>query len=199
MIDADKLAWDKMDGLIPAIVQDCVDGEVRMVGYVDRAAWATTIETGFVTFFSRSKQRLWTKGETSGNRLRLVDARADCDGDAILLTVDAQGPTCHLGTSSCFGDSKPQAHFLEALEQRVKDRSAANPDESYTARLRAAGVKRISQKVGEEAIETALAAVSGNRDELISETSDLIYHLTVLLAAEGVSWDDVGRVLSQRR
>ncbi|WP_037499884.1 bifunctional phosphoribosyl-AMP cyclohydrolase/phosphoribosyl-ATP diphosphatase HisIE [Sphingomonas jaspsi] len=199
MIDPDTLAWDKMGGLIPVIVQDRSDGAVRMVGYVNRDALAATIDSGFVTFFSRSKQRLWTKGEISGNRLRLVAARADCDGDALLLTVDAEGPTCHLGTPSCFGDIEANPHFLDALADRVRDRASADPSDSYTARLLSQGVKRIAQKVGEEGVETALAATAGDRDELISEAADLIYHLTVLLQAKDIGWDSVAAELEQRK
>lgn len=197
MIDPDALAWEKMDGLLPAVVQDRASGEVRMVGYVDRAALTKTIETGLVTFFSRSKQRLWTKGESSGNTLRLVDAQADCDGDALLLVVDAVGPTCHLGTRNCFGEVAPM-HFLDTLERRLVERSSADPAESYTARLLGQGIKRIAQKVGEEGVETALAAVAGDREELTSEAADLLYHLTLLLQASDLRWSDVATVLRDR-
>lgn len=199
MIDPDTLAWDKMGGLIPAVVQDRRSGEVRMLGYVDRSALQQTVESGLVTFFSRSKQRLWTKGESSGNILRLVDVRVDCDGDTLLMVVDAQGPTCHQGSRSCFGETLPSPHFLDTLEQRVSARAMADPAESYTARLLADGLKRIAQKVGEEAVETALAATAGDRDELISESADLLYHLTVLLTAADVRWSDIGARLSQRQ
>lgn len=199
MIDPDTLAWGKMDGMIPAIIQNRVDGEVRMMGYMNREALAATLESGFVTFFSRSKQRLWTKGEDSGNRLRLVKARADCDGDALLLTVEAEGPTCHLGTSSCWGDMALPPHFLDALEARLAERATADPAQSYTARLLADGVKRIAQKVGEEAVETALAATSGDREELANEAADLVYHLTVLLQASNLGWADVAQALERRR
>lgn len=199
MIDPDTLAWDKMDGMIPVIVQNRVDREVRMMGYMDREALAVTLESGLVTFFSRSKQRLWTKGEESGNRLRLVAARADCDGDALLLTVEAEGPTCHLGTSSCWGDTTPEPHFIDALERRVEERAAADPAESYTARLHSEGIKRIAQKVGEEAVETALAATAGDREELANEAADLVYHLTVLLQASDMRWADVADALGRRR
>lgn len=198
MIDPDTLAWDKMDGLIPAVVQDRASGEVRMVGYVDRAALVQTLKTGLVTFYSRSKKRLWTKGESSGNFLRLVDAAADCDSDALLLSVDAEGPTCHRGTSSCFGEAHAP-HFLDELDARLRERSNADPAESYTARLLAEGVKRIAQKVGEEGVETALAAATGDRAELANETADLLYHLTLLLQASGLSWADVSAVLAKRR
>lgn len=199
MIDPDTLDWEKMGGLIPAIIQHRADGQVRMLGYVDRAALEVTLVTGLVTFFSRSKQRQWTKGENSGNHLRLVDASADCDGDSVLFLVDAEGPTCHLGTASCFGEIKPGADFLQELERRLANRILDDPASSYTARLHDEGVKRIAQKVGEEGVETALAAVAGDQAEFISEVSDLVYHLSVLLIAKDARWADVWRELMERQ
>lgn len=199
MIDPDTLDWDKTDGLIPAVVQHRSDGAVRMVGYVNRDALEQTLRTRLVTFYSRSKQRLWTKGESSGNLLLLVDAKIDCDGDALLFIVDAEGPTCHLGSTSCFGDGTTAGHFLDVLERRVTLRASADPAESYTARLKAQGVKRIAQKVGEEAVEASLAAVAGDHGELVNEVGDLIYHLTVLLLATGLRWEDVAAKLADRQ
>jgi phosphoribosyl-ATP pyrophosphohydrolase/phosphoribosyl-AMP cyclohydrolase len=196
MIDPNAVDWDKMDGLVPAIVQDR-QGLVRMLGYLNRAALQTTLDSGFVTFFSRSKRRLWMKGESSGNRLALVAIRADCDRDALLITADAKGPTCHAGEASCFGVTEGQ-FFPAGLESVVAARAGDDPDHSYTARLFNQGVKRIAQKVGEEGVETALAATSGDGDELVAEAADLAFHLTVLLRACGKSWADIGHELERR-
>lgn len=199
MIDADKLAWDKMAGLIPAIVQDVASGEVRMLGYMNRAALEATRASGLVTFFSRSRDRLWQKGETSGNQLELVDIAVDCDGDSLLVTARAIGPTCHLGTSSCFGEAQATGTGrIAALEQMLRARAESDPADSYTARLIQSGIKRIAQKVGEEGVETALAAVAGDEAELASEAADLVYHLTVLLIARGLSWSAVTDELDRR-
>jgi phosphoribosyl-ATP pyrophosphohydrolase/phosphoribosyl-AMP cyclohydrolase len=195
MIDLNSLDWSKGDGLLPAIVQDR-SGLVRMLGYMNRAALEASVDTGFVTFFSRSKGRLWIKGETSGNRLRIHAIAADCDCDSLLLVADPEGPTCHLGTDSCFAAAGP--FFPAGLERIVLDRGAADPAESYTARLLAAGTKRLAQKVGEEGVEVALAAVGGDRDEIISEVADLAFHLTVMLSERGFGWRDVGAELERR-
>lgn len=198
MIDPDELDWNKMDGLIPAVVQHAGTGAVLMLGYMNRDALAATISGGHVTFFSRSKGRLWTKGETSGNFLRLADIRADCDGDALLVSALPVGPACHLGTASCFGEDAAAPTALSRLETIVAARKDADPDTSYTARLLASGIKRIAQKVGEEGVETALAAVAGDRAELLSEAADLAYHLTVLLQAAGLGWANVDAELTRR-
>ena len=195
MIDLESLDWSKGGGLLPAIVQDG-EGRVRMLGYMDRAALAVTLEIGFVTFFSRSKGRLWTKGETTGNRLRLRAIAGDCDRDALLITADAEGPTCHTGETSCFASDGP--FFPVGLEQVIADRAAADPAESYTARLTGEGVRRVAQKVGEEGVEVALAAVGGDRADLVSEAADLAYHLTLLLNQQGMSWKEVGEELDRR-
>lgn len=195
MIDIDSLDWGKDNGLLPAIVQDGED-TVRMLGYMDRAALAATIETGLVTFFSRSKGRQWVKGEISGNHLRLRSVTADCDGDALLICADPAGPTCHSGVASCFGASA--SFFPGALQQMVRERLAADPCESYTARLAAAGPERMAQKVGEEGVEVALAAVSGDRANLVDEAADLAFHLTVLLSERGIDWREVGDELERR-
>ena len=196
-LDPDTFDWDKMDGLIPAIVQEADGGRVRMLGYMDRGALDATIETGKVTFFSRSKQRSWVKGETSGNTLAVRSIHADCDQDAILVLADPQGPTCHTGDDSCFGiDTSP--HFLAQLEAVIAERAAADPDDSYTARLLGKGVKRIAQKVGEEGVETALAATVGDRAELTNEAADLLYHLLVLLKASDLALADVTDELKRR-
>lgn len=177
----DQLDWEKTDGMLPVVVQHAVSGEVLMLGYMDRDALAKTQASGKVTFFSRSKQRLWTKGETSGNFLNVVSITPDCDNDTLLVLADPIGPTCHTGSSSCFGDSSHQWLFLYQLEQLLASRKTADPASSYTAKLYASGTKRIAQKVGEEGVETALAATVHDREELTNEASDLVYHLLVLL------------------
>lgn len=199
MIDPETLDWGKMDGLIPAIVQDAASGEVRMLGYMDRAALDATIADRLVTFHSRSRQAPWRKGETSGNLLDLVELRADCDGDALLVLAKARGPTCHLGTASCFGEEgTPGTGFLGTLAAAIAERADADPDASYTARLVGEGIKRIAQKVGEEGVETALAAMAGDPAELTAEAADLVYHLSVLLHAGGSSWQGVMAELKRR-
>ena len=198
-VDLDGLAWDKMDGLLPAIVQDAATSQVLMLGYMSRDALTATLDSGFVTFFSRSKNRLWRKGETSGNRLALRSVRADCDDDALLVLANPEGPTCHLGTSSCFGEADaPGPAWLAELERVIQSRAAAPVEESYTARLLASGLPRIAQKVGEEGVETALAAVTADDAELTGEAADLLYHLIVLLHARGLSLEDAIAVLRER-
>jgi phosphoribosyl-ATP pyrophosphohydrolase/phosphoribosyl-AMP cyclohydrolase len=196
MIDPAQLAWDKMNDLLPVVVQDR-DGVVRMLGYMNREALEATLASRWVTFFSRSKGRLWTKGETSGNRLRLLSITPDCDGDALLVTADAEGPTCHLGTASCFGEAACP-FFPHGLEAVLRSRAGATPESSYTARILSDGTARIAQKVGEEGVEVALAAVTGEPDDLVAEAADLAYHLTLLLQARGRSWADVARELGAR-
>jgi phosphoribosyl-AMP cyclohydrolase / phosphoribosyl-ATP pyrophosphohydrolase len=196
--DVGALAWDKMDGLIPAVVQHHATRQVLMLGYMSRDALARTIESGHVTFFSRSKGRLWTKGETSGHRLQLRGLRPDCDGDALLIEAEPLGPTCHLGTPSCFGDEVPGVGWLAELGAIVAERASAPAGESYTARLLGEGAPRIAQKIGEEGVEVALAAVAGEREQLVGETADLVYHLAVLMQARGYGWSDVAAELKRR-
>lgn len=197
-VDAAGLAWEKMDGLLPAVVQDADSGQVLMLGYMDRAALDATQSSGLVTFFSRSKQRQWVKGETSGNVLRLVSAAADCDGDALLVRARPAGPTCHLGTTSCFGEEEAGAGWLGRLERIVTERATADPEASYTARLLATGPAKAAQKVGEEGVEVALAAVSRDAAGLTEEVADLLFHLLVSLRSRDVSLADVVSVLRQR-
>lgn len=196
--DTAAVDWDKGGGLAPAIVQDARSGRVLMLGYVTQEALRVTLETSLVTFFSRSKGRLWRKGETSGHVLRLRDIKLDCDGDALLMLADPQGPTCHLGTQSCFGDDAgPLLATLADLADTIRARRHAPQGGSYTARLFAAGVARIAQKVGEEGVETALAAVT-EKPALPSEAADLIYHLLVLLEACDTPLSEVIAVLARR-
>ena len=197
--NSDKLAWDKMDNLLPAIVQDALSGKVLMQGYMDQDALAKTLETGKVTFFSRSKQRLWTKGETSGNTLDLVSVACDCDQDSLLVLANPNGPTCHTGAESCWFDGNtPAFTFLADLERVLAARKDADPKSSYTASLYNKGIKRIAQKVGEEGVETALAATVHDKEELKNEAADLLYHLTVLLQASDMSLNDALDVLRER-
>ena len=197
--DFSRLDWTKSEGLLPAIVQHWLTGEVLMLGYMNTEALAQTQASGKVTFYSRSKQRLWTKGESSGHVLLLKSIRVDCDADTLLIQANPQGPTCHLGTRSCFGDAvRPPLGFLAELDSLVASRKAELPEGSYTTKLFSSGTRRIAQKVGEEGVETALAAVTQGDDELLSEAADLIFHLTVLLRARGFGLADVTRVLAER-
>ena len=198
-----SIDWEKVAGLIPAIIQDNNSSQVLMLGYMNDEALAKTLATEQVTFWSRTKNRLWTKGETSGNVLHLKSIKLDCDQDTLLVQVDPMGPTCHLNTTSCFGnddttDAQPALVFLHQLEQILADRKGADPDSSYTASLYARGTKRISQKVGEEGVEVALAATSGDKAELVCESADLIYHLLVLLQDQNLALEDVINKLKQR-
>ncbi|MGC0848778.1 bifunctional phosphoribosyl-AMP cyclohydrolase/phosphoribosyl-ATP diphosphatase HisIE [Pantoea agglomerans] len=192
------LDWDKTQGMMPVIVQHFVSGEVLMHGYMNPAALEKTLAEGKVTFFSRTKNRLWTKGETSGNFLQVVSITPDCDNDTLLVLADPIGPTCHLGTTSCFSPAVPEWTFLYQLEQLLASRKTADPESSYTARLYASGTKRIAQKVGEEGVETALAATVNDRDELTNEASDLVYHLMVLLQDQDLDFSAVINNLRDR-
>jgi phosphoribosyl-ATP pyrophosphohydrolase/phosphoribosyl-AMP cyclohydrolase len=199
--DTSRLDWSKGDGLLPAIVQHWLSGEVLMLGYMNAEALAETQRSGHVTFYSRSKQRLWTKGEVSGHVLDLKSVRIDCDADTLLIQADPHGPTCHEGTSSCFGngdDVRPPLGFLAELDALVAQRHADRPEGSYTTKLFDGGIRRIAQKVGEEGVETALAAVAQGDEELLGEAADLVFHLTVTLRARGLSLADVAKVLVAR-
>lgn len=193
-----QLDWVKTDGMMPAIVQHAVSGEVLMHGYMNQEALTKTLEIGKVTFWSRTKERLWTKGETSENYLNVVSITPDCDNDTLLILANPIGPTCHLGTSSCFSPAAPDWTFLYQLEQLLAERKHADPKSSYTASLYASGTKRIAQKVGEEGVETALAATVNDRHELTNEASDLIYHLLVLLQDQDLNLSTVIDNLRQR-
>lgn len=195
----EHLDWAKGGGLLPAIVQHCATGEVLMLGYMNADALAETRASGFVTFWSRSKQRLWKKGETSGHVLAVKFIHADCDRDALLVRALPHGPTCHLGTSSCFGDAVVQSvAFFGELDELIGRRQAERPQGSYTTALFEAGIRRIAQKVGEEGVETALAGVVQDDEALLGEAADLVYHLAVLLRARGLSLVDVAAVLARR-
>lgn len=194
-----RIDWEKCGGLVPAIVQHWRSGEVLMLGYMSAEALVASCESGNVTFFSRSSQRLWTKGETSGNRLQLKSVHVDCDADTVLVRADPAGPVCHAGTPTCFADAAdlPMA-FLGELDTLVARRLLEKPEGSYTARLLAGGVRGIAQKVGEEGVETALAAVVQGDEELLGEAADLVYHLLVLLRARNLGLAEVAAVLARR-
>ncbi|MDR3424240.1 MAG: bifunctional phosphoribosyl-AMP cyclohydrolase/phosphoribosyl-ATP diphosphatase HisIE [Alphaproteobacteria bacterium] len=196
--DSDSIDWNKNNGLVPAIVQDARSLRVLMLGYANQESLQQTLSTGLVTFFSRSKQRLWQKGETSGNVLRLCDIKLDCDKDTLLILAEPQGPTCHLGTESCFGDDKnADLSVLADLAATIHQRRLMPKPDSYTAQLIAGGLTRIAQKVGEEGVETALAAATKSPD-LASEAADLLYHLLVLLEASELDFTEVLQVLLGR-
>lgn len=194
--DTSRLHWDKGDGLLPVVVQDASNLRVLMLGYMNREALDVTLASRRVTFFSRSKQRLWTKGESSGHVLELVSVDADCDDDTLLVLAHPHGPTCHLQRASCF-PSAPSA-FLADLDALVAQRERERPAGSYTTKLFESGTRRIAQKVGEEGVETALAAVAQDEAALLGESADLLYHLTVLLRARGLSLADAVDVLRER-
>lgn len=197
------LDWNKaVSGLLPAIVQDYHTGRVLMLGYMNREALDKTLASRQVTFFSRSKQRLWTKGETSGHVLQLVDVHVDCDYDTLLITANPIGPTCHTGALTCFGDdpvtTAERTAFLSRLEAVIAQRIADQPEGSYTAHIWERGLTRMAQKVGEEGVEVALAAVTQEDERLISESADLLYHLALLLKSRSLSLAEVVRELEQR-
>lgn len=198
-LDITSLDWSKENGLIPAIIQDSISGVVLMLGYMNEAALKQTLATGLVTFYSRSKQRLWTKGETSGHTLQLVTIHADCDQDALLILAKPKGPTCHFNTTSCFnGTTVLPFNTLTTLEQRIVERTKTQAENSYTAKLYQSGTKRVAQKVGEEGLEIALAAVCETPEKLAEESADLLYHLLVLLFMRDLSFSSVLDVLKNR-
>ena len=195
-----ELDFEKGNGLIPAIVQDSRTNQVLMLGYMNQQAYDQTTKSGRVTFFSRSKQRLWTKGETSDNFLELDSMQPDCDGDTILVKARPLGPTCHLGTDTCFGTPNQEntTIFLQELQQIIKDRKEQAPEESYTASLFSSGINRIAQKVGEEAVEVVIEAKENGTEKLKEETADLLFHLMVLLEEKRVGLSEVVNVLKDR-
>jgi phosphoribosyl-ATP pyrophosphohydrolase/phosphoribosyl-AMP cyclohydrolase len=195
----ESLRFDKLDGLVPAVVQDVGSGEVLMVGFMNREAVEATLRDGLVTFWSRSRKALWKKGETSGNTLSVVDLTPDCDGDTLLVRARPNGPTCHTGARTCFADAaEPLWTVPASLERTVRDRRASMPEGSYTTALFTTGRGRIAQKVGEEAVETVVAALQGDAKAVTSEAADLLYHMTVLLVDQGLSWNEVHEELRKR-
>ncbi|OUS24885.1 bifunctional phosphoribosyl-AMP cyclohydrolase/phosphoribosyl-ATP diphosphatase [Thalassotalea sp. 42_200_T64] len=193
------LAWEKMDNMIPAIIQHADTGAVLMQGYMNQEALTQTLESGKATFFSRSKQRLWQKGESSKNYLLVQSVLTDCDQDSLLISCRPQGPTCHLGTNSCFPEENiNQKNFLGYLEHVIDTRKNDKPEDSYTAHLLSRGTARVAQKVGEEGVEVALAAATNQKEEFIGECADLFYHTLVLLADQEVELAEVMAVLQSR-
>lgn len=202
MIDIAQVDFGKGDGLVPAIVQDASTGAVLMLGYMNAEALTQTLARNRAVFWSRSKQRLWEKGETTGHTLDLVDIALDCDADTLLVTAQPRGPACHNGTLTCFGNEPRSAAtslaFLATLEDVIAQRATEKPEASYTARLLEKGIAKVAQKVGEEGVETALAGVSDTNDKVIEESADLLFHLLVLLRARGVPLSDVVQKLESR-
>ncbi len=194
-----KIDFKKMDGLIPVVVQDSFTGKVLMLGYMNEAALSQTEASGRVTFFSRSKNRLWTKGETSGNFLEVVSMQEDCDGDAILIKAKPLGPVCHTGADTCFDElNTSQTVFIDHLRAIIKDRKANPTEGSYTASLFAKGINKLAQKVGEEAVELVIEAKDDSKELFLGEAADLLFHYLVLLEAKGYELDEVVEVLKQR-
>jgi phosphoribosyl-ATP pyrophosphohydrolase/phosphoribosyl-AMP cyclohydrolase len=194
-----KLNFKKMNGLIPAIVQDSSTMQVLMLGFMNEEAYKKTIETGLVTFWSRSRGRLWQKGESSGNYLEVIDVKADCDSDSLLILAKPKGPTCHKGDYSCFGEENVSVTFLNKLFNLIKDRKKKMPEKSYTASLFEKGIDEIVKKLGEESIEVIVAAKSQSKKRLIEESGDLLYHLLVLLVEKNVEMNEVIKELVKRK
>ena len=197
-----KIDFDKMGGLVPAIIQDAVTKNVLMLGFMNEEAYRKTLETRHVTFWSRTRQTLWTKGETSGHFLNLVDMKVDCDNDTLLVRVHPVGPTCHKGTDTCWGEDNVQQGapllFLAELQSFINRRKVEMPEGSYTTSLFTKGINKIAQKVGEEALETVIEATNGTREQLVYEASDLLYHLLVMLTEKGLRIEDVAAELQKR-
>ena len=194
-----ELDFEKMNGLIPAIIQDNYTQKVLMLGFMNKEAYEKTVETGKVTFFSRTKNRLWTKGEESGNFLHVVSIKADCDNDTLLIMVHPDGPVCHTGTDTCWGEKNEQdIMFLKELQDFIDRRRQEMPEKSYTTSLFNSGVNKMAQKVGEEAVETVIEACNGTDERLIYEGADLLYHLIVLLTYKGYRIEDLARELKER-
>ena len=195
-----NIDFEKTDGLVPAIIQDNTTRNVLMLGYMNREAYEKTMATGKVTFWSRSRNCLWTKGETSGNFLNLVDIKVDCDNDTLLVRVNPTGPACHLGTDTCWGetnDANPLL-FLTELQDFINKRHEEMPEGSYTTSLFKDGLNRMAQKVGEEALEAVIEATNGTNDRLIYEASDMFFHLIVLLTSKGLRIEDIAKELKER-
>lgn len=191
--------FNKMNGLVPAIVQDALTGKILMQGYMNEEALEKTKETGMVTFFSRSKNRLWTKGETSGNFMELVSILVDCDGDAFLIKANPKGPVCHTGADTCFAEiNGSKTGFIDQLIEIIKDRKNNPSEKSYTASLFAKGINKIAQKVGEEAVEIVIEAKDDNKELFLGEAADLLFHYLILIEAKGYELDEVMEVLIER-
>ncbi|MDX1639191.1 MAG: bifunctional phosphoribosyl-AMP cyclohydrolase/phosphoribosyl-ATP diphosphatase HisIE [Balneolaceae bacterium] len=202
-MDIEKVDFDKGGGLVPAVVQDAGTHQVLMLGYMNRPALEQTVEKGRVTFYSRSKERLWTKGETSGNYLNVATIQADCDNDSLLIMAEPEGPTCHKGETSCFHEHefKPRKNrygFLKELEELIRDRKEKLPEDSYTTYLFTKGIDKMAQKVGEEAVETVIEAKNDRKKAFVGEVADLLFHLMVLMTEKDVSLKKVVKKLKKR-
>lgn len=199
-LDIDNVKYSEVDGLVPAIIQDAETNKVLMLGYMNKEAIATTLDTGKVTFFSRSKQRLWTKGESSQNYLNCLSISQDCDNDALLIKVKPDGPTCHTGTDTCWEEDNTleDVLFLKKLEAVIVSRKNNPSDESYTSSLFKKGINKIAQKVGEEAVEIVIEAKDDNADLFLGEAADLMFHYLILLQAKGFTLSDVVETLRKR-
>lgn len=195
-----ELNFEKLNGLIPAVIQDNTTNMVLMLGFMNEAALRKTEETGKVTFFSRTKNRLWTKGEESGNFLHVVSIMSDCDNDSLLIKVNPAGPVCHTGADTCWDETNEEndINFLEYLQDLIEQRRAEMPENSYTTHLFEKGIRKIAQKVGEEAVETIVGAMAGDDENFIYESADLLYHLMVLLTCKGFRIEDIARELRKR-
>lgn len=195
-----EIDFEKCGGLVPAIIQDAQTKNVLMMGYMNPEAYQKTLETGKVTFWSRSRQCLWTKGETSGNFLWLVNIKVDCDKDTLLVTAHPEGPTCHTGTDTCWGEKNERTPllFLSELQDFIEKRHREMPEGSYTTSLFKKGVNRMAQKVGEEALETMIEATNGSDEKMVYEAADMLYHLVVLLTSKGLRIEDIARELATR-
>ena len=195
-----KIDFEKMGGLVPAIIQDAVTQKVLMLGFMNEEAYQKTLDTKHVTFWSRTRNKLWTKGETSGNFLNLVDIKVDCDNDTLLIQAHPDGPTCHTGTDTCWGEENHANPllFLTELQDFINRRKEEMPEGSYTTKLFKEGINKIAQKVGEEALETVIEATNGTSDHLVYEASDLLYHLLVMLAEKGLRIEEVAQELQKR-
>lgn len=200
MKDLDKVNFEKVGGLVPAVIQDASSKQMLMLGYMNREAIQKTLDTGKVTFYSRTKQRLWTKGESSGNFLLLKEILLDCDGDTLLIKAEPVGPVCHTGADTCFGEgnNNSKTAFIDQLRATIKDRKNNPTDKSYTASLFAKGINKVAQKVGEEAVEIVIEAKDDNKGLFMGEAADLLYHYLVLLEAKGYELDEVMQVLMDR-
>lgn len=194
----EKIDWKKVNGLLPAIIQSSEDHSVLMLGYMNEEALQLTQELEQVCFYSRTKKRIWRKGESSGNVLKLVEMHLDCDGDTLLVRATPTGPVCHTGATNCFACENLSPHFLSTLESVIKSRIQNGHNESYTHSLAKSGAARVAQKVGEEAVEAAIASVSGNREEVIEESADLLFHMIVNLKVQGLHLSDVLTCLQKR-
>lgn len=199
MMNDMSLDFEKMNGLVPAIIQDANTQKVLMLGFMNREAYEKTVQTGQVTFYSRTKQRLWTKGEESGNFLNVVEIKSDCDNDTLLIYVQPVGPVCHTGTDTCWGETNSQpVMFFKELQEFINHRYTEMPEGSYTTSLFQSGVNKMAQKVGEEAVETIIEACNGSNERLIYEGADMLYHLIVLLTSKGLSIEDLANELIER-